>query len=227
MVCVLCAMARGAVIAGHVGIASRQPKSTNVVATHRLLEVEVAALRAASLNAAARYATMRRFVATVSHECPAVGRASQNDQTRSAVYADVAADLVIVLVGAERLTDERFLRAVSGLQWSDHAVERAITHLVSDLREELGIREVPLCRDLRAWADTGFRAVPADLVRVGSEVEGLSEGATMPLAAVAKYIQPSDRAAAKRIRHGARSTHEMVAKVLRSSMAKLAVALGV
>ncbi|HXN38848.1 MAG TPA: hypothetical protein VN892_12480 [Solirubrobacteraceae bacterium] len=166
-------------------------------------------------------------MATVSDECPAVGRASPNDQTRSTVYAGVAADLVTVLVGAERLTDERFLHAVGGLHWTDHTVERAITHFTSQLREELHIREVPLCHDLRAWADTGFRDVPTDLVGLSSEMERVSEGATVPpVTVVAKYIQPSDRAAARQIRQLARSRQEMVAAVLRSSMAKLTAALG-
>jgi hypothetical protein len=224
---VICAGVCGAAVGGVLASADGPSSTINIASTHRFLRAEYAALLASDANGGTREAAVTRFVSKVSQECPNVGLGSPRDKAAVMVNEGVSSAVVIALAQGEKHADERFVRTVAALNWTDHAVKHAVMVLISGLRTEVSIQEPALCQDLKAWAGSAFRIVPADLVHANSEIARTSESSAVLQGLLARYERPGDLALVHRMRPLVRKVAESVARTVQEGRARLARGLGV
>jgi hypothetical protein len=224
---VICAGVCGVAVGGVLASADGPSSTINIASTHRFVGAQYAALLAADANSGAREAAVTRFVSKVSKECPNVGLGSPRDKVTTMVNEGVSSAVVIALSQGEKHADERFVRTVAALKWTDNTVKHAVMVLISGLRTEVSIPEPALCQDLKAWAGSAFRIVPADLVRANSEIVRTSESSAVLQRLLARYERPGDLALVRRMRPLVRKVAESVARTVQEGRARLTRGLGV
>jgi hypothetical protein len=84
------------------------------------------------------------------------------------------------------------------LRWSNAAITRRVEGYAASVHELSVLPAPDLCGDMRAWAATDYSAIPATTTQFDGHVEAI-EGHPLPLALLAPYEGPAQRALATRV----------------------------
>jgi hypothetical protein len=176
--------------------ASRDAASTNayLAAAASDLSAAVASMHTtiqASIDALnSRYAS----------ECPRVGAGSPQDEEADAMTFEVAGALWSTAYHADARIVESFVNAVAPLRWSNPKITRD-AHAYAASFHELAVLPLPnMCAEIRAWSADGFKAIPAATTQFVRHLESIN-GQALPLALLAPYEGPAQRALATRVAH--------------------------
>lgn len=164
----------------------------DIASTHAYIRANYAFARATVAAIKAAQANIEAVNQKFSHECPKVGAGSpQNEASQQLSY-----EVVVALWSASYGTDagpiRTFVNAVKRLKWSNHRLAHIAHNYASSLRELATLPMPDICGDVRAWAASGFKSIPATTTQLVRRVEGI-EGKTIPLSLLAPYEQPGDR----------------------------------
>ncbi len=131
-------------------------------------------------------------------ECPRVDAGSIQDEAADPMTYEVAGALWSTGYHAVARIVDSFDRVVKPLRWSNAAITRDVDGYAASLHE-LSVLALPdLCGDMRAWAATGFSAIPATTTQFDKHVEAI-EGHPLKLALLAPYEGPAQRVLAARV----------------------------
>jgi hypothetical protein len=179
--------------------ASAVAASQDVASTNAYLAAASTDLRAViasmptTINASVA-ALNRRYAA----ECPRVDAGSIQDEAADPMTFEVAGALWSTAYHADAKIVDAFDRVVKPLRWSNAAITRHVDGYAASLHE-LSVLPLPnLCDDMRAWSATGYSATPATTTQFDRHVEAI-EGHPLPLALLAPYEGPTQRAVAARV----------------------------
>jgi hypothetical protein len=136
----------------------------DVASTQAYLQANYALVRVARSHLATSEAGPLRVLAQVRRECPLAGAGSPQDPQSTQMSDEVIGAMVISAAPPDRQAIKTFIRAVAGLSWSDRGLTRTVREYAGDLSTFLGLSAPNLCADVRAWAATGFHALPATTV---------------------------------------------------------------
>jgi hypothetical protein len=186
-----------AVLATLAGPARASAASLDAGSTHAYLVAGYAVLHATVTRWGAVEASIRKLNGRFAAECPKAGAGSpQNEQSQKMSY-EVAGALWATGYHTDAQIVRAFARAVMPLRWSNPSITRAARRLAKGLLEMVALHVPDLCGDVRAWAATGFQTIPASTLRYDQHVEAI-EVKEIPRRLLRPYVQPADKALAKR-----------------------------
>jgi len=145
-----------------VGVGSASASQGDVAATRTYLEVNYGFVQLVASKIKPIEARLHEVQSQVARECPmaAIGSPedAQSEQLSNEVIGTLVESAVPLLVHPAAL---RFLLVAGGLHWSDAGLTSAVHSYVAKL-EKIAILGIPsLCTDVRAWAASGYRTLPA------------------------------------------------------------------
>ena len=138
--------------------------SGDAAATQSYLQANYALVRVARSHLASSEAGPLHVLAQVQRECPKAGAGSPQDPESTQMSDEVIGAMVFSAYPPDRQAMQAFVRAVSGLHWSNRGLTNAIRGYTGDLKTFLSLSAPNLCGDVRAWAASGFHTLPATTV---------------------------------------------------------------
>jgi hypothetical protein len=109
-------------------------------------------------------AAIRRVLAQVRRECPAAAANSPQNPESTQLSNEVIGLMVTSAIHDALPTIREFVRAASRLHWTSRSLTGAVQAYVGKLRTMASLAPPPVCADVRSWAASGFRTLPADTV---------------------------------------------------------------
>jgi hypothetical protein len=145
----------------------------DIASTHAFLVAGHTALQATVSKWLAVEAGIRRMEHKFATECLHVGEGSPQNEEGQQMSYEVAGALWASGYHTDAGIVRRFWAAVKPLHWSNPAINRRAHQYANALLEMTKISVPDLCGDVRAWAATGFTAIPASTVRYVKHVEAI------------------------------------------------------
>jgi hypothetical protein len=137
----------------------------------------------------------------VRASCPLAAAGSPQDSESTDMSNEVISAIVTAAIHTDLASIRQFIAATANLRWSNGGLTRAVAAYVRKLRTMSSLSQPQLCSDVRAWAASGFHAVPAAALvfqqRFISNWVALGE---LP-PALARYEGGEGRALAQRAEH--------------------------
>jgi hypothetical protein len=131
-------------------------------------------------------------------ECPRVAAGSIQDEAADPMTYEVAGALWSTAYHTDSKIVQSFDRAVKPLRWSSARITRDVDGYAASLHQLSVLPPPDLCGDMRAWAASGYSAIPAAATQFDRRVEAV-EGHPLALALLAPYEGPAQRALAARV----------------------------
>jgi len=186
------ALALAVAPAGAAAISSR-----DIAATHAYLTADHAVLHTTVSTWSRVESAIGKLDARFGAECPHIGAGSPQSDEEQKLSLEVAGALWATGYHTNARAVQSFVKAVGRLTWSNPATTRAARSLTRGLTEMTKLGVPPLCADVRAWAASGYGAVPVDVVRYAKHAEAV-EVKQIPHRLLAPFLQGSDRRLAAR-----------------------------
>jgi hypothetical protein len=169
----------------------------DAAATHAYIQANNALARASVARIPAEQAAIDALDHKLSAECPRAGAGAPISQASFPMSEEVSVALWSVSWATGAKSIRAFARAVKPLHWSNPRITRIARRYAASLQEMASIPLPNLCADVRAFAASNFRAVPASIVALDSRVSAI-ELETVPQTLLARFEPSGDRALAKR-----------------------------
>jgi hypothetical protein len=156
-----------------------------------------ALVSAGHANIARTEAAVKGVLGQVRRECPEAALGSPQDEESTELSNELIGTMVLAGGKVDRPAVATYLRTVSGLHWSSGSVNRAVGGYVSGLRTLYNLKPPSICADIKSWADSAFKKLPAatvpfdrafipNWVSLGVLPTGLARFETPELKAIAK-----------------------------------------
>ncbi len=158
---ILAIAALAAVAAAPAASAAGRAKSGDVAATRAFIQADYALNRAAIATLPSGRRALASLVHRIAGQCANAAAGSPQDGNSEQLSDEVVGALSVAAFHLDAGAIARFARAVDGLRWSDRRLTRMVEIYVSKLRGMATLAMPDLCGDVRAWAASGFRALPA------------------------------------------------------------------
>jgi hypothetical protein len=129
--------------------------------TETYLRANYQLVRVGHANLGASIAGYKSVLTKVKRECPLAAADSPQDPESTELSNEVIGTMVLTAGKPDRPAIRAYLRAVSGLHWSSGAVTRAVSSYASKLRKLYALAIPDLCGDVKAWAASGYKTLPA------------------------------------------------------------------
>jgi len=120
---------------------------------------------------------------------------------------EVAVALWSIAYGSAARPIKTFAKAVSRLRWTSARINRNVLNFVANVTALATIPLPDLCADVRAWAASGFGAIPQRIVELDRRVESL-ELPEIQWALVAPYVRGGDKGLVASIKRAERKIAE-------------------
>jgi hypothetical protein len=169
--------------------------SRDIASTHAYLTADYAVLHTTVGGWSRVESAIGKLDAKFGAECPHVGAGSPQSEEEQKLSLEVAGALWATGYHTNAGAAQSFVKAVGHLTWSNPATTRAARSLTKGLTEMTKLGVPPLCADVRAWAASGYDAVPADVTRYAKLAEAI-EVKQIPHRLLAPFLQGSDRSLA-------------------------------
>jgi hypothetical protein len=131
-------------------------------------------------------------------ECPRVAVGSIQDEAADPMTYEVAGALWSTAYHTDAKIVQSFDRAVRPLRWSNATITRDVDSYAASLHQLSVLPPPDLCGDMRAWAASGFSAIPSTTTQFDQNVETI-DGHPLALALLGPYEGPAQRALAARV----------------------------
>jgi hypothetical protein len=139
-------------------------RASDASATEAYLRANYALTKVGHAHLGTSIAAYKGVLSTVNRDCPAAAAHSPQNPESTQLSNEVIGAMVLSAGKVDRPAISTFLHAVSGLHWSSGAVTRAVAGYAGSLRKLYGLQVPNLCGDVKAWAASGFTALPATTV---------------------------------------------------------------
>jgi len=135
--------------------------SPNAASTGAYLRADYRMVRAGVSSIPRVQAALQGVLAGVRRECPLAAAGSPQDAQSTELSDEVIGALVTAVFAQNRSAASAFAAAATGLRWSEAALTQTIRSYVQKVSTLLALPSPNLCGDVRAWAASGFRTLPA------------------------------------------------------------------
>ena len=133
----------------------------NAGATRAYLNANYALVHAAHTRIHEVESTLRGLLAKVRGECPLAAAGSPEETQSEQLSNEVIGTIVLTAIHLDLPAGKAYVQAVRPLRWSSSSVTRSV-HAYADKVAKMITLPVPkLCQDVRSWAGSGFKVLPA------------------------------------------------------------------
>jgi hypothetical protein len=139
--------------------------SGNAAATRAYIKANYALVRAARSNLAAGNAALKSLVRQITGECPLAAAESPENHDAEQLSNEVAGAMTVVVYRPDAAAVAVFARAVRGLRWSNRALTRTVKTYTAQLKGLATLATPDVCGDVKAWAASGYQALPASTLQ--------------------------------------------------------------
>jgi hypothetical protein len=139
-------------------------RSGNAAATRTYIKANYTLVRTARANLATGEAAIKSLTQQITGECPGAALESPQNHDAEQLSDEVVGALEVAAYNPDQASIVAFAQAVGGLHWSN----RRLTHMVGAYASKLeGFTKLAMpdvCGDVRAWAASGYKTLPATTV---------------------------------------------------------------
>lgn len=137
----------------------------DVAATRTYIQANYALVQAGASRLPTSIAAYHGVLGQVRRECPTAAAASPQDEESTQLSNEVIGAMVLAAGRPDLPAIHTFIRVAGGLRWSSRALTNAVHGYVNQLKAVSALASPNLCGDVKAWAASGFHALPASTVR--------------------------------------------------------------
>jgi hypothetical protein len=106
-------------------------------------------------------ATLRGVLARVRRECPRAAAGSPQNPESTQLSNELIGVMVTSAIRSSLPAIRQYLATAGGLRWSSGALTRSVQGYVAKLRTLSSLAVPDICADVRSWAASAFKALPA------------------------------------------------------------------
>jgi hypothetical protein len=133
----------------------------DAAATQRYLAENLKLVRIAVAHIPAAKAAIDGVLSHVRSHCPGAAAESPQDPESTQLSNEVIGAMVTSALHVDLPDLRKFVRVDTGLRWSSSGLTRTVREYVSKVATMGGLAIPDVCADVRAWAASGFRTLPA------------------------------------------------------------------
>ena len=187
----------------------------NVAVTRAYIQANYRLVQAAASRIGPIEGALRGVVRRVRSECPMAAASSPQDADSEQLSNEVIGAMVTAAVPLVEVPAAReFVRIAGRLTWSDRALTRTVHAYVSKSKRLAALAPPKLCSDVKSWAASGFRTLPASTVVFAPAFMSVWIAPGELPAALARYETPGERPLLRRTNQLEREFTEMEARAV-------------
>jgi hypothetical protein len=153
----IAAVAPAAALAGKGGHA----KAQDIATTKTYIQADYMLAHTARINMQTGEAALESLQQTLSAECPMAAAASPENEAAAALSNEVIGAMSVVFIRADVQVVDGFAETVAQLHWSNQKLTRKVKAYAAKFKVLAALEEPDVCGDVRAWAASGYRTLPA------------------------------------------------------------------
>jgi len=150
-----------AVLSLAFGAGSAHAAGGDVAATRAWVQADYRLVQYAAGKIPVGEAALQGVLRGVRRECPLAAAGSPQDAESTQLSNEVIGAMVIAVVQKGLPGARQFVRSAGALRWSNSGLTRQLHGYVEHVRTLTSLAAPTLCADVRAWAASGFRTLPA------------------------------------------------------------------
>jgi hypothetical protein len=162
--------------------------ASDTSSTHAYIQADYALDKAGVADVAIEQAKVHALNATLAQTCPGVGKGAPELEVTQPLSGEVVVALWGAAYGAESAPIHKFIAASRHWRWSNSKITRAAARYAKALGEMASIPQPDLCKDVGAFAASGFKTVPPGVEPLVNRVEAINIEAVP-----AHLLAPSER----------------------------------
>jgi hypothetical protein len=135
--------------------------SADVASTQAYLQTNYTLMRYFTAHIPAAKAEIASVLTGVRRECPLAAAGSPQDADSEQLSNEVVGTMVTTVVQHNLPATLSAIRATESLHWSNGALDRTVHAYLAKAKALTTLAVPGLCADVRAWAASGFKSLPA------------------------------------------------------------------
>jgi hypothetical protein len=184
------AMAPAQALAGTGGHA----KAEDIATTETYIQSDYMLAHTARINMQTGEAALESLQQTLSAECPMAAAASPENEAAAALSNEVIGAMSVVFIRADVQVVDGFAETVAHLHWSNQKLTRKIKAYAAKFKVLAALEEPDVCGDVRAWAASGYRTLPASTTQFDEHYKANNVGiGEVPTHLLAPYEDSHER----------------------------------
>jgi hypothetical protein len=136
----------------------------DAAATQALARATDTLVRAANPDIPKGLASARRFGNAIAAQCPHAAAGSPQNGQSEQLDDELIGGMTIAGYSVAAAPIAHFKQAVRGLHWSNNRLTRAVSTFADKLQKLATLKLPNVCGDIQAWADSGYKTLPASTV---------------------------------------------------------------
>jgi hypothetical protein len=196
-----------------LGPASALAGGGDVASTKAYIQANYRLVQATTSKIGPIEATLRSVRSQIRRECPMAAAGSPQNPDSEQLSNEVIGTMVTAAVHLVEVPASReFVRIAGRLTWSDRALTRTVHAYVSKAKGLVALAQPKLCSDVRSWAASGFRTLPASTVSFAPRFMSIWIAPGELPTALARYETPEERSLLRRTKQLEAKFTEMEAR---------------
>lgn len=171
----------------------------DAAATRTYIRANYALVRTARANLAAGEAALKGLVRQITGECPLAAAGSPQNHDSEQLSDEVVGAMTLLVYRPDAAAMGAFAHAVGGLRWSNRRLTRTVSTYAAQLEGLTTLALPNVCGDVRAWAASGYRSLPASTAQFDQRYNADAfEAEEVPLRLLAPYESASEASLVRR-----------------------------
>jgi hypothetical protein len=187
-------------------------------------------IQARSVALAGGVSAVNRYVNSLDQSCPGVlSTAPMTGSGAQALGGEVSGAVGLALIQTSRGAMQAFVTAVGRLLWSNPSVAHAVGKFAGAVLGYLRLSMPNVCGDLRTWAASGYKTVPATTTSFNFDVHAAAsqQSTAIPSGALAPFETGADASVARAALQVANGFQKSVSADVVPPLNRLFLVLGV
>lgn len=188
--------------------AKTRTKPGDIAATKAYIQADYALVHTARVNMLSGEAALEELRAKLGGECPKAAAASPENEAAEKLSNEVIGAMSTVFIRADVQAVGSFTDAVGHLRWSNPKLTRKVSTYAGKLKALTVLAMPDVCGDVKAWASSGYRALPASTAQFDRQFTAEDVGiGEVPARLLAPY---EDRGGRVTLQHTKQFENELV-----------------
>jgi len=172
-----------------------KPKKSDIAATGAYIQADYTLVHTARINMKTGEAALEELRSKLGAECPRAAAASPENEAAEKLSNEVIGAMSVVFIRSDVQAVGNFAETAGRLHWSNPKLTRRVASYAAKLKALTVLVMPDVCGDVRAWATSGYRTLPASTTQFDRQFSAEDVGiGEVPARLLAPYEHPSERA---------------------------------
>jgi hypothetical protein len=169
-------------------------KAENAATTEVYIQASYTLAHTARTNMLTGEAAIESLQQTLSAECPMAAAASPENEAAAALSNEVIGAMSVVFIRADVQVVDGFAETVAHLHWTNQKLTRKVKAYAAKFKVLAALEMPDVCGDVRAWAASGYRTLPASTTQFDERYKANNVGiGEVPAHLLAPYEDSHER----------------------------------